>query len=60
MEYNITKLNLYLRYMIGAMLIVYATGSNVAKEVIIPEIILMHFFVMYIVKHTERRRKRYR
>lgn len=60
MEYNITKLNLYLRYMVGAMLMVCATGSSVAKEVIVPEIIIMHFLVLYIVKHTERRRKRYR
>ena len=60
MEYNITKLNLYLRYMVGVMLMVCATGSGVTKEVIIPEIILMNFLVIYIVKHTECRRKRYR
>ena len=60
MGYNISKHNLYLRYMLGVMLTVFFTSNSTIREVVIAEIILMHFFVIYIVKHTEYRSRRYR
>ena len=60
MGYNISKLNLYLRYMLGVMLTVFFFFYSTIREVVIAEIILMNFFVIYIVKHTEYRSRRYR